>query len=292
MAFQWAAPCMKGAEGRVRSPARDRAPATMASSEPVDAQRGGQEVALAPQRALGHAGGAAGVDDVAVVGERARRAGPAWRRRAPPRRARPRAAAAHPSRPPPGAAGHAGQVGEHLGQGGGERPVEDHGPGGAVGQDVAQLGGHVAVVDVDRGGPGLPGAEHALQVLVAVVQVEGHVVVRGLPRRPGRRVAPQPQPRSGQHRGQAPGAVGDLGPGRGGCRRPRCTRARARPRRWPRAARRRCGRPARARVDGSLTRSRGVAALEQQALDRRGPGGRARRTARSRPGPCPGRWAR
>ena len=34
MAFQWAAPCMNGAEGRVRSPARVRAVATICCSVP------------------------------------------------------------------------------------------------------------------------------------------------------------------------------------------------------------------------------------------------------------------
>ena len=53
-----------------------------------DAECRGQEVALAPQRALGHPGRPAGVEDVAVVGRQARRAPPGWRRRSPPRSAR------------------------------------------------------------------------------------------------------------------------------------------------------------------------------------------------------------
>jgi hypothetical protein len=35
MAFQWAAPCMNGADGRVRSPARRAAPATRSASDAV-----------------------------------------------------------------------------------------------------------------------------------------------------------------------------------------------------------------------------------------------------------------
>ena len=44
-----------------------------------------------------------------------------------------------------------------------------------VGQQVPQLFGHVSVVDVERGNASLERAQHAFQVLVAVVQIDGHV---------------------------------------------------------------------------------------------------------------------
>jgi hypothetical protein len=55
--------------------------------------------------------------------------------------------------------------------------VEQDGRGAAVDEHVAQLVGDVAVVDVDGGGAGLGGTEQALEVLVAVVEVEGDVGV-------------------------------------------------------------------------------------------------------------------
>ena len=57
----------------------------------------------------------------------------------------------------------------------------DHAPGSAVVQEVAELLGHIAVVHVERGDAGSVRAEHPLDVLVAVVQVEGEVVLAGLP---------------------------------------------------------------------------------------------------------------
>ena len=57
--------------------------------------------------------------------------------------------------------------------------------GPRVVQQVRELLGHVAVVHVEGSAAGLPRAEHALEVLVAVVEVERHVVVDRLPARPG-----------------------------------------------------------------------------------------------------------
>ena len=53
-----------------------------------------------------------------------------------------------------------------------------------VGQQVVQFLGDVAVVDVERCHPCLERAEHGLQVLVAVVQIDGQMVLAAL-------VAPQ-----------------------------------------------------------------------------------------------------
>ena len=75
-ATQCAAPCMNGGAGRsddarrplgVRDHLVERTP--LAGRLVAAAHRRAEDVGLAPQHALGHAGGAAGVEDVEVVGE-------------------------------------------------------------------------------------------------------------------------------------------------------------------------------------------------------------------------------
>ena len=56
--------------------------------------------------------------------------------------------------------------------------ISARGPG--VVEQVAQLLADVAVVDVERGDPGPEGAQHPLQVLVAVVEGQGDVVLARL----------------------------------------------------------------------------------------------------------------
>ena len=68
----------------------------------------------------------------------------------------------------------------YLGERRRERRVVDDAPRAGVGQQVLQLLGDVAVVHVERRDPCLVGAEHALEVLGAVVEVEGEVVLTGL----------------------------------------------------------------------------------------------------------------
>ena len=68
-------------------------------------------------------------------------------------------------------------LGADLGERVGEGAVEDDRRCCAVGQDVAELVGDVAVVDVHRGAAGLRRAQHALEVLVPVVEVERDVIV-------------------------------------------------------------------------------------------------------------------
>jgi hypothetical protein len=90
--------------------------------------------------------------------------------------------------------------------------VEQDRTGGAVRQQVVELVGDVPVVDVDGRAPGLGGAEHALEVLVAVVQVQRHVVLQ---RDPAVLVGPllaEAQAGIAQDGGQPSGAIGDLGP--------------------------------------------------------------------------------
>ena len=61
-----------------------------------------------------------------------------------------------------------------------QRAVEDQCLGGGVVQQIQQLLVHVAVVDVERRQPRLERAEHAFQVLVAVVEIEAQVVLARL----------------------------------------------------------------------------------------------------------------
>ena len=84
--------------------------------------------------------------------------------------------------------------------------------GPAVEQDVAKLLGDVPVVDVDADRPGLGGAQEGLQVLVAVVEVEGDVVVRRLPALTCRERPVRAEPGFAQHGGEPPAAVGDVAP--------------------------------------------------------------------------------
>src|SRR3546814_987169 len=53
----------------------------------------------------------------------------------------------------------------------------DDGSGPGVLEQVAELLGDVAVVDVERRDPSLVGAEHCLDVLVAVVEIAGEVIL-------------------------------------------------------------------------------------------------------------------
>ena len=73
------------------------------------------------------------------------------------------------------------QRGQHLGQRRGQRRVQDHGARPGVVEQVLQLLADVAVVDVERGDAGPVPAQHALQVLVAVVEGEGEEVLARLP---------------------------------------------------------------------------------------------------------------
>src|SRR5690606_36116419 len=82
-------------------------------------------------------------------------------------------------------------------------------------EQVAQLARDVPVVHVERGAARLPGAEHALEVLGPVVQVEGDVVVAGQPGRRALRYLPWSEPGVGQPRGAPPRALRGAGPARG-----------------------------------------------------------------------------
>ena len=100
----------------------------------------------------------------------------------------------------------------HLGERRRERGVVDDRLRAGVGEQVLQLLGDVAVVDVERREPGLERAEHRLEVLVAVVEVDREVVLPRL-------VAGEPlalddgAEAAGEQRvREPPRAIGDLGP--------------------------------------------------------------------------------
>ena len=149
-----------------------------------DAEAGGEEVGLAPQHALGHARwcrrcrGCRGRRGTRPSGRRRAR-----RRPGRPRRRRRRARSGAPE--PSSTCRSSREVGEATAAprpgSAAKAPWKTTAAAPAVGQDVAQLLGHVAVVDVDRRAAGLGRAEHPLEVLVAVVEVERDVVVRRLP---------------------------------------------------------------------------------------------------------------
>ena len=80
-------------------------------------------------------------------------------------------------------------------------------------QQVAQLLLDVAVVDVEGGHPGLVGAQHAFQVLVAVVEVEPQVVLARLVPGQARALGVGPQTVAVEERRQAPGPLGDVSVG-------------------------------------------------------------------------------
>ncbi len=174
------------------------------------------DVVLAPQHALRHPGRAARVEDVEVVGRRRRRRRPGG---GVDGRERGLVLDGPGQQVVPGVVGHLdqhlqrGEAVEEGGQRGGEGVVVDEGPAAGVVEQVEQLVLDVAVVDVERRHPGPEGAEHGLQVLVAVVEVDAQVVLAGL-------VAGEPVPLGvgaqapgPQIGGQAAAAVRQVGEG-------------------------------------------------------------------------------
>ena len=179
------------------------------------AHGGHEDVVLAPQHALGHAGRPARVEDVEVVGRGVHRC--ALRRGCGQRLLVPRR---------PGEEGvarvvldleqHLGrcvQRGQHLRQRRGEGRVQDHRPRPRVVEQVAQLLADVAVVDVERGHPGPVAAQHPLEVLVAVVEGEGHVVLPRLPALEARPFALHAEPTPVEVGAEPSRAIGDLAVG-------------------------------------------------------------------------------
>ena len=143
----------------------------------------------------------------------------------------------------------------HLGESGGEGAVHDDRRGACVGQEVAQLCGDVPVVDVERGDARLERAEHRLEVLVAVVQVDPEVVLPALVAGQVGALDAAAQPVVDEHVGQPAGPLGDRSPGQPAVAEHQAFIVGASWRRSPRAARRRsvpsatrsCGRSPRRR---------------------------------------------
>ena len=171
-----------------------------------------EDVLLAPQHALRHAGGAARVEHVEIV------------RREAPRRRRLRRGEGRLVVESAGQQRLAGFV-RHLQperelrelaadarEERGEARVIDHRPGLRVPKQVEQLLVHVAPVDVEGHGARLEGAEHALEILVPVVEIEGDVVLPGLVPGEAGALAAAAEPVAAQHVGEAPRAVRDLRP--------------------------------------------------------------------------------
>lgn len=73
-----------------------------------------------------------------------------------------------------------GQVGQYLGQPWCERGVVEQRRRPCVGQQILQLTLDVAVVDVERGDPRTPGAQHALDVLGSVVGIDAEQILPDL----------------------------------------------------------------------------------------------------------------
>ncbi len=142
------------------------------------AEAGEEQVLLAPHHALGHAGGAAGVDDDLVVrGPGAEAAagrtgrfgfGEADRRDTRFRRALGGLADAYEVAQPL-------RAGDRRRDACGELPVEDERHQVRVPVQVGQLPLDVAVVDVDRYGADLQAGPERLEVLDAVVEVQADV---------------------------------------------------------------------------------------------------------------------
>ncbi len=140
---------------------------------PSGSQGGDQEVRLAPQHALGVAGGATRVDHVQVVARPVHVGSLGGRRR---QRLlvveRPRQQVVAGTVVDPQQQLDRPHLVEHRRQRLREAAVVDDGAGAGVAEHVGELVGHVPVVDVERCRRRLVRAEHALEVLVAVEQVE------------------------------------------------------------------------------------------------------------------------
>ncbi len=169
------------------------------------------DIVLAPQHPLGHPGRAAGVEDVEII-RRQRQVQRLGRGNRPeqvlvPQRTRERR---HPGSVVDVDEVHVGCRAQRLGQRRTELRVVHHRRRPGIVQHVGQFLGDVAVVDVERGHPGLVGADHAFQIRVAVGHVEREVALPGLV--PGQRGAfgVRAQPPVPQHPGEPVGPVVDL----------------------------------------------------------------------------------
>ncbi len=180
----------------------------------ASAHGGEEDVRLAPQHALRHAGRAAGVDHVEVVVARAQRERRVAARRqgvlVVARARQQRLAAAvgdleqeHRRR----------QLRQDPRQHRREARVVDERAHAGVAQQVDELVLDVAIVDVEGDGARLRAADHRLEVLVAVVEIETDVILAGLPGRERGALAMAAEPRVGEQVREPPTADRELAPG-------------------------------------------------------------------------------
>ncbi len=130
------------------------------------AERGEEDVFVAPDDALWASGGAAGIEDVVVIGGPGRDVTSRGRPGDDRLIGRPDGQVGAQRRDPGG---------DGVGVGG-ELGVGDERDGVGVGAHVGDLVGDIPVVDVDRDRPHLEAGQHRLQVLDVGVEVAGHVV--------------------------------------------------------------------------------------------------------------------
>ena len=177
-------------------------------------ERGAQDVFVPPEDALGHAGGAAGVEDVEIVGRKIGARRPRVRRGERllvvegPGQQRLARAVLH-LQPEP----HLAETAADPREGGREAGVKDDRPRLGVVEEILELLVDVAVVHVHGDAARLEGADHPLEILVPVVEIERDVRLPGFPvaQLAARRATAQP--RVPQHAREAPRAVRELRPG-------------------------------------------------------------------------------
>ena len=175
-------------------------------------ERRAEDVLLAPEYALGHSRGASRIEDVEVIRRESgrRRGGGLCERRlvvegtGQERFAR----VVGDLEPQP----HLRKPLTNARQDGREAGVVEERAGTGVAEQIEEFLLHVAVIDVERRNPRLVGAQHPLQVLVAVVEIQRQVVLPGLPTRQPCAFLATAEAVDAQHVGQASAAVGDRSP--------------------------------------------------------------------------------
>ncbi len=176
-------------------------------------QRCTKNVGLTPQHALGHPGGATGVEDVEVIGRRLGGHGVVGISQSlfvierPMQQwfARP---VVHLQQQ-----FQRGDLSRHRSHAGGKAGVVDEPLGSGVVEQVHEFFFDVPVVHVERRHPGLVGAQHALEVFVAVVQVQTEMVLPRLPSRQLGALGMNGESVIDQHVGQTTRTLGQLGEG-------------------------------------------------------------------------------
>ncbi len=201
-------------------------------------------VTVSPHHALGHAGGATGVEHVQVVRApldvRAIGRGCSEGVFVPDSAGQQRV---------PGLVGHLQdhaelrQLVEHLGERRRERRVDDDSAGLRVVEQVQQFFGDVAVVDVERCHPGLQRTEHRLEVFVAVVEVDREVILPALVSVEIGALGGDAEAFADQVVGESPSPLGDVRPREALISEDQAVVVRARASRSPRAPRRGRTRP-------------------------------------------------